>query len=125
MLSFEETDIDFSSSKCYTETNMKGSENMSEKKRFAAAILAAVIAFALLFSVFYIAAEADHDCPGEECLICLRMDACRNTLRSFVSTSSALRITAVMLCFAAILRKVLPHLRGRATPVTLKVKISD
>ena len=35
----------------------------------------------VLFSAFCIAAEADHDCCGEDCPICACIQMCENTLR--------------------------------------------
>ena len=43
---------------------------MTKKFRFMTGLLAVVLAFVMLSSVAYIAAESDHDCTGVDCAIC-------------------------------------------------------
>ena len=42
---------------------------MTKKCRWMAGVLAAVLAFVMLFSVYYIAEEADHDCTCVNCSV--------------------------------------------------------
>ena len=51
------------------------------KPRRLVSVLALLAAFMLLFSVLYIALEADHDCCGEDCAICAQLRACEDLLR--------------------------------------------
>jgi len=76
---------------------------MSGFKR--AAVIAAVIliSLAVLSSAAYIALEADHDCVGEECLICSRMEACVDLLRTVFTGTAAV---AVFACLAAVYCRV-------------------
>ena len=53
---------------------------MPGHKRIAAGIMGILMLFIVLFSAFYIAAEADHDCTGEDCPICACIQQCENTL---------------------------------------------
>ena len=41
------------------------------------------ILLVLLFSAAFIAAEADHDCAGENCPICAQIAVCQNILKTF------------------------------------------
>ena len=47
-----------------------------------AAILAAATASVMILSVAYIAAEANHDCAGEDCPVCVCIEQCLNNLRT-------------------------------------------
>ena len=49
-------------------------------KRITAGIMVILMLFNLLFSAFYIAAEVDHDCAGEDCPICTCIAQCESIL---------------------------------------------
>ncbi len=95
-----------------------------KSKRFASA-LALLVAFIMLFSVLFIALEADHDCCGEGCAVCAQIQVCENLLRNLI-TAAALVVAAW--CLYALIRvfadtncfSVHPH-----TLIVLKVKLSD
>ena len=58
---------------------------MVRKGRVAVCLFAALLAVAMLFSVFFIALEAEHDCVGEDCPICqfiARIEQVRRALGS-------------------------------------------
>ena len=98
---------------------------MTKKKRFIAGILAAVICFAMLFSVCYIVAETHHDCTGENCMICYQINACVSSLKITV-----LALTAVVLALSAIYFIVMESkdddfFSFDTTLVSLKVKLSN
>ncbi len=65
--------------------------NSSKSKalRIAAGIMGLMMLILVLFSAFYIAAEADHDCCGEDCQICACIHQCENTLRGIGDGTSA------------------------------------
>ena len=54
-----------------------------KRNRIAALLLAVTILVIMLYSAFFVAAEADHDCVGEGCPICYQIDACQNTEKPF------------------------------------------
>ncbi len=56
------------------------SSRRSKAKRLAAGSLGLLLLALVLFSSFYIAAEADHDCAGEDCAICLCIRLCESAL---------------------------------------------
>ncbi len=64
-----------------TERNMESKRN---KKGFiCVAVFACALMFSVsLFSAFYVASEADHDCCGEGCPICAHIDQCATMLKS-------------------------------------------
>ena len=69
--------------------------SLSRAKRLAAGSLGLLLLVLLLFSSFYIAAEADHDCAGEDCAICVCIRLCESTLRVLGSGVPVLTAAAV------------------------------
>lgn len=68
---------------------------MTEKERLLASVLALTVVFVILFSGFFVIAEANHDCIEEDCPICCQISVCENTLRS----AGTVRTTAVFAAF--------------------------
>ena len=62
---------------------------MTKKFRFMTGLLAVVLAFVMLSSLAYIAAESDHDCTGGDCAICHQINVCENLLKSIGLAGSA------------------------------------
>jgi len=54
---------------------------VSQGKRIFTLLLIAAVCFVMLFSVCFIASETQHDCLGENCMICAQLSACENILR--------------------------------------------
>ena len=98
---------------------------MSKKNRIVAILLAVTVLFVMLFSVCYIAAEANHDCTGEDCPICCQISLCENTLKSLGNAIAivivAAFIGAFMLFLPTFSKKQVVHI----TLVSLKVKLSN
>lgn len=98
---------------------------MTREKRTAAMLLAALLAAVMLFSVFFIVLEADHDCAGEDCAVCAVLSVCEELLTGRSAAASC--IAAAVL--AAVVTRSAARLcavgTGSVTPVSLKVKLSD
>ena len=98
---------------------------MNRSTRALAMLLAALLAVVMLFSVFYIALEADHDCHGEDCAVCAVLSACERVLHRLLGIGAA---AVFMLAAAAVVYRAADG-RGTAsahsTLITLKVKLSD
>ncbi|MCD8376783.1 MAG: hypothetical protein LUD69_07545 [Oscillospiraceae bacterium] len=93
--------------------------------RLLAGLLAAAVAAALLFSVFYIAAEAGHDCTGEGCPICAciqRLEQAAQRLgtggaaRTASASAAIFLLSALPLCALEVLR---------ATPAGQRVRMNN
>ena len=69
---------------------------MTKKFRFMTGLLAVVLAFVMLSSVAYIAAESDHECTGVDCAICHQINVCENLLKSIGLAGSAAAIFAIL-----------------------------
>lgn len=98
---------------------------MTSSRRFSAALLAAVLTVVMLFTVFFIALESNHDCPGEDCAVCALLQACESILRQAA-------LAGAVLAGAELTRRALSSHALRtsgafipATPISLRVKLSD
>ena len=97
---------------------------MNKPKRLAS-VLVLLVAFLMLFSVLFIALEADHDCCGDGCAVCAQIQVCEDLLRSLTTVGV---LTAAAWCLYTLSRvfadtdccSVHPH-----TLIALKVKLSD
>ena len=98
---------------------------MRKDKRVSAMLLACVLTAVMLFSVFFIALEADHDCSGEDCVICAVLSVCEQALHRLMgfgqTAASALLVSAA----AAFVWAGVAHFSRCRTLITLKVKLSD
>lgn len=96
---------------------------MHQKNRFAAICATVLVTAALLFSVFFIALETNHDCSREHCAICHQIQTCQ-TLLSQLSSACAKPAGFGVLCFFAlllILRR--PYVSVASSLVSQKVKL--
>ncbi len=98
---------------------------MLTKRRFAAAIRAALILVAVTASLFFIVHEADHDCIGEGCPICAVITVCQNTLKTLSAALAVFAAAAASVYFAVIFITVFNAFLHNETPVSLKVKLLD
>lgn len=79
----------------------------------------------MLFSVGYIAAEAEHDCEGEECPVCVFIGICESVLRALRTAGVLLVIRLLPVFGAALPHPVQFENLHFATPVSLKVQMND
>ena len=94
-------------------------------KKVIAGTIVMMMAAVIMFSVFFIAAEADHDCEGEECHICATIKICNGILRQ-AGGAKALAVTCAVALFIMAVT-VLPHedQLAKETPVSSKVQLND
>lgn len=64
--------------------------------RFLTMFLAVFVAFVILFSITCIADEADHDCTGEDCVVCHQINACQNILEILGLLTAATTVLAAL-----------------------------
>ena len=96
---------------------------MTNKKRLAGVILAALILFALMTSLLIIIHEADHDCTGENCPVCAVISVCQNTLKTLGGIPGAAALAFACFCFTASVIAFSRIISYKETPVSLKVKL--
>lgn len=88
-------------------------------------LMAVVVCIAMLSSILFMGASADHDCTHEDCAICYQISVCMNMLKSFALV--ILIFAIVMAARNAVLCvyfEVLPRF-AQPTLITDKVKLSN
>ncbi len=98
---------------------------MAKFKRVASVVFAGLFVFVMMFSLFVIASEADHDCSGADCPICEMIAVCRNILKTL--SGAVVALAALFSAFCAVMRLVplCKNGAGTETPISLKVKLLD
>ncbi|MCR5648213.1 MAG: hypothetical protein K6F67_01595 [Oscillospiraceae bacterium] len=79
----------------------------------------------VLFSAFYIAAEADHDCSGEDCLVCACIRQCENALRvvgdgTAAGSAAVAPVFVILLAAAFVIAAASPD-----TLISVKVRLNN
>ncbi|MBQ7562497.1 MAG: hypothetical protein IJT16_00740 [Lachnospiraceae bacterium] len=67
---------------------------ISNTRRIAAGIVGVMMLVVVLFSASYIAAEADHDCAGDDCPVCVCIQLCENILNQVGDVATRVSIAA-------------------------------
>ena len=89
------------------------------------AVLGVVLILSFILTLFFIAAEAHHECSGEDCPICICLDECVNTVKGFCNSLPILSavlaaFTAVVLCSFVVSKELVFN-----TPILTKVRMND
>jgi len=98
---------------------------IEKKTKITACIIGALVLFIVLFSSFYIAVEADHDCSGDNCSICACIEQCETALRNLAGYGAAVLITVSAVLF---LIRTIVSLRVfllKKTPVSMRVRLNN
>ena len=96
---------------------------MAKKTRFVAACGAALLVFALFFSVFFVAAEADHDCGSEHCTICHQIQSVQKLLEQLSAAHTASVGEAVLGVYMLLCVLWTQNIFVASSPVLWKVKL--
>lgn len=96
---------------------------MTLRNRVAAFVLTLLFVFVMLFSQFFIIAEAEHDCIGEHCPVCEQIAVCENALKTLSNGVAA--IIALLTCVVSFDTVMLfaDCYDKSQTPVSLKVRL--
>ncbi len=96
-----------------------------ECSKFWADLLALLISVTVLFSVFYLAIEMNHDCVGDNCPICESMRLCEQNLRqSDTGFTRLIAVIAPVILFLFAIVACFDYLR-QSSPVTEKIRMND
>lgn len=98
---------------------------MTKNIRLGALLLTVLMTVVIFSSVVYIAAEADHDCSGDNCPVCYHISICENTLKAVGIVCTALIFIGFSGIFALSLFSLSFMPVYGISLVTLKVKLSD
>ena len=88
-------------------------------------ILAFLIIFMLLFSVFFEAFEAHHECDGEDCAICLCLDSVSNILSGLKTAAGPAAVPVLTVIFLAALSVIENRKMSHATPIDLRTQMNN
>ena len=95
------------------------------KQRALAILLSAMMCFLVLFSVFYVVVENNHDCSGENCPICYQINMCESTIKSISAGSAAPAVVAAAFVILLLMSLIENETNLNETLVSLKVKLSS
>ncbi|MCD7797397.1 MAG: hypothetical protein LUG95_07345 [Clostridiales bacterium] len=95
-----------------------------KKRRITAMLVSLIYIFILLFSITFVAIEADHECFEDNCPVCCQISICNNILKN-VSSVSAVALAVLTLIFTALLIICAERHIAGDTLVMLKIKLSD
>jgi len=101
---------------------MKPMEPRSKRKMLLL-ILAVCVAFSVICAETLTAAEHDHDCIGEGCPVCLRIEAAECFLKTLKVAGICLSLAACSV-FTAQFHKKPAELAAYPSPVLLKVRFN-
>lgn len=94
-------------------------------EKITACIIGMMMFFVVLFSVFYIAHEANHDCTGEDCPICACVAKCEKALQR-IGAGAAAKAAVILPEFHVVLTPVLlGSFCFLQTPVSRKVRLNN
>lgn len=99
--------------------------SMPDRSRVIAGVIGAMLLIIVLFSAFYMVAEAEHECSGEDCAICACIRHCENTLRGIgdgFAAASAVFAPAVLILIAAVFAFAAA---SRDTLISRKVRLNN
>ncbi|MDO4280753.1 MAG: hypothetical protein Q4C56_03900 [Peptococcaceae bacterium] len=98
---------------------------MTKNRQWLATLLALALVLVTVFSCVYIALEADHDCSGDDCVICQQIVSCQQLLKA-VGLTGAVFAAGICRHFARALVMVLvSEMVAAFTLVSSKVKLSN
>ncbi len=96
---------------------------MTKRIRAISAVTAITVVFVLLFSILYIAVEADHDCTGENCPICEQIAICQQRLKQVSSGTAVIAFGLFAFFTLCVVQSSYTALQRLCTLITLKVKL--
>ncbi len=105
--------------------SFRNSTEKNSNKRLAAAFLAMAVLFFVLFSVFFIAHEADHDCSGDGCPVCALIQMCEDNIRQLGSGTAASAAVSVLVFLTLAMPVFTAFAINVSTPVSRKIRLNN
>ncbi len=97
----------------------------SKGLKITAGVIGLMMLVIVLFSAFYIVAEAEHDCCGDDCQICACIKLCENTLHAVGDVTAALLSFIVPVIFGLFIANILATAVPKETLVSRKVRLNN
>jgi hypothetical protein len=102
-----------------------GGKTMNRFKKITAFLLCLIICTLMVFSYVFTIRNADHDCTGDDCSICLEIAACENFIRNVSAGIAIVSISIIIYNFVCYLFKAVYSFLRSITLITLKVKLTN
>lgn len=99
--------------------------SINKSQRIAATILSIAILVVVLFSSFYLAAEENHDCTGEDCPICVCIQQYENNIRQMVNEEITNVLANLLVMFFLLPIYIRAIFVFKPTLVTQKVRLNN
>ena len=96
---------------------------MTKHNRVALLVITLALIFVTLFSAFYIAENADHDCIGENCAICHQINLYENMLKALGLAFSVCGIAGLIVVACIGCASVMSTATAQDTLISLKVEL--
>ncbi len=94
-------------------------------RKFFASVMVCVLIFILASASFIVVSEADHECTGDSCPVCVLIHHCENIVKG-LGTAAAAVIVSYLLKTALLLQfSNTAEILIRRTPVLLKTRINS
>ena len=87
--------------------------------------MAFILLVIMLFSTFYIVAETDHVCTGEDCPICACIAQCENILHQLSDGTTGQLAVIFPIIFMLVAAFLLASDFAQETPVSRKVRLNN
>jgi hypothetical protein len=97
---------------------------MSTKKRIFALFVACAMVFAMAFSAFFIAHNAEHKCSGSDCRICEQISICLKSMNE-ISPKPESAAAVMPLMFALVMVIGVCVQFNKKSLVDLNIKLSN
>lgn len=94
------------------------------KLRIAAILLILAVLFFVLFSVFFIVHEADHDCSGDDCPVCMLIQIYEDNIRQ-VGSGDAASATGILVFLALTMPVFMAFSVRTSTLISNKIRLNN
>ena len=94
-------------------------------RRAIASAVICVLIFVLASSSFIVVNEADHECTGDGCPVCVLIQQCENTIKVFGTAVLAVFVSIFLNAALTLLTSETADCIVRHTPVSLKTRINS
>ena len=96
-----------------------------KKKNILVITVAVIVLCFAVFSAFFIAAESDHDCTGNDCPICYQLSVCQSFLKNLCCAGTVAAFTAALIYILCNVSARGTDICAALTLVSMKVKLSN
>ena len=94
-------------------------------KRISAALAAVLFVLVVFCSSVFIAVHGHHHCTDEDCVVCMELEQCRDSLNTLGASLPAIVFAAAVMVLFVILAAAAVKCLNGSTLISLKVELLD